>query len=127
MHMFLRPNTKPIEQDIKSLLGTLTTISFTPWMRVSMVPNLFFAQISGTSGALTATGHFDFSNDGQTVCASDPGALTFSATGLGTNIPAQGLATTTFNPWVPFKYVRFSVTAISGTGATIQGFQAIGN
>ena len=125
--MFLRPNTTSPDLDVKSLIGTLTATGVTPWMRVSMIPNAFYAQISGTSGALTATGHFDFSNDGKTVAASDPNALSFSGNGNGPNAPVQGLATTTYNPWTPWKYVRFNVTAISGTGATVQAFQAIGN
>lgn len=125
--MFLRPNTAPLDPDAKKLIGTLNAIGFTPWMRVSMIPNGFYAQISGTSGALTATGNFDFSNDGVTVAASDPNALTFSGNGQGANAPVQGLMTTTFNPWVPFKYVRFNLTALSGIGAQVSAFQMIGN
>jgi hypothetical protein len=124
MH-FLHSFTKPLRPEVLSLIGTLQAAGITPWMPCDMLPNGFFAQLQGTSGTITATAAFEWSNDGQTVAATDPNAFAFSATGGAGVIQAKG--TSTFNPWTPFKYVRLNCSAMTGTGAQLQAFQMVGN
>ena len=67
------------------------------------------ASVSGT-GAVSATIVIDVSNDGITACSTPMGTITLS----GTTAVSDGFVTV-----APWKYVRARVTAISGTGATV--------
>lgn len=67
------------------------------------------ATVVGT-GAVTATVIVDGSNDGTYWCATALGTITLS----GTTSSSDGF--TTDAPW---KYIRARLTAISGTGATV--------
>lgn len=71
----------------------------------------FQATVSGT-GVVTATVTIEFSNDGTNVCSTVGGTITLS----GTTSDSDGFTTQS----APWKYVRANVTAISGTGATVQ-------
>ena len=124
---FLHTKTKPLTGTAPKLIGTLAAIGVTPWVPVELIPNGFFAQLQGTSGTCTATAKFEYSMDGVNLAATDPTALSFSATGTGAGNVVQALAPTTFNPWVPFGFVRLNCSAITGTGTQLQAFQMIGN
>ncbi|MGZ5799280.1 MAG: hypothetical protein ACXWJZ_01445 [Burkholderiaceae bacterium] len=67
------------------------------------------ATVVGT-GTVTATVIIDCSNDGVNWCATPLGTITLS----GTTSSSDGFVTD-----APWKYVRRRVTAISGTGATV--------
>ena len=69
----------------------------------------FQANVVGT-GAVTATVVIDCSNDNLYWCTTPLATITLS----GTTSSADGFTTT-----APWKYVRARVTAISGTGATV--------
>jgi hypothetical protein len=76
----------------------------------------FHAVVTGT-GAVTATVDIEVSNDGSTWVDTVAGTITLS----GTTSHADGF-TTTAAPW---KFVRANVTAISGTGATVQVWMGV--
>ena len=67
------------------------------------------ANVVGT-GAVTATVVIDCSNDGINWNTTALGTISLS----GTTSAADGFTTT-----APWKYIRARVTAISGTGATV--------
>ncbi len=69
----------------------------------------FQATVTGT-GAVTATVEIEVSNDGTNWCDTAAGTISLS----GTTTHTDGFTTT--SPW---KYVRANVTAISGTGASV--------
>ena len=71
--------------------------------------------VSGT-GAVTATVVIDVSNDGILWCATVLGTATLS----GTTTSTDG-----FTSDAPWKYSRARVTAISGTGATVQVYMGV--
>ena len=123
---FLRTKSTP-PPAIPKLMGILTAIGVTPWIPIDWVPNGFYAQLFGTSGALTATAHFEFSNDGQNLAALEGTTLSLSGTGAGASVVAAALGAQTMHPMIPWKYVRLNVTAISGIGASVSGFQCLGN
>jgi len=108
-------------------MGSLTAIGTTSWFRVEHIPNGFFAQISGTSGTVTATCMFQFSNDGITLACKEGTTISLSGTATGAGVVADADGAKTQNPWVPWKYVRLSVSAISGTGAIVSASQVLGN
>lgn len=68
------------------------------------------ATVSGT-GAVTATVLIEVSNDGTNWCSTALGTISLS----GTTSATDGM--TSDAPW---KYHRANITAISGTGATVQ-------
>lgn len=76
----------------------------------------FQATVTGT-GAVTATVTIEFSNDGVNVLATVGGTITLS----GTTTSSDGFTTTS----APWKYARANVTAISGTGATMQVYMGV--
>lgn len=129
------------------LVGLLTATGTGPWAKINDVPSAYYAQLTGTSGACTATAHFEFGDDipgtggvGQTgVAPAGVGTtISLSGTGAGGNTgssspqPAPYVGTGMFgadasvSPLVPWKYCRLVVTAISGTGAQVAGFQNLG-
>jgi hypothetical protein len=75
----------------------------------------FQAVVTGT-GAVTATVTIEFSNDGTNVLSTVGGTISLS----GTTTASDGFTST--SPW---KYVRANVTAISGTGATVQVYMGV--
>ena len=75
----------------------------------------FQAVVTGT-GAVSATVTIEYSNDGVNVLSTVGGTITLS----GTTVVSDGF--TTDAPW---KYVRANVTAISGTGATVQVYMGV--
>ena len=139
-------STNPLVAQPKAVGGPLTGIGVSSWAKITDAPNAYYAQLTGTSGALTATCHFEFGDDipglpmglpGSVAPAGVGTAITLSGTGAGVNsgsAPASnalvGLgmfgADASVSPLVPWKYVRLNVTAISGTGAQVNGFQTMG-
>lgn len=75
----------------------------------------FQANVTGT-GAVTATVVIDVSNDGTYWCSTVMGTITLS----GTTSSTDG-----FTSAAPWKFVRARVTAISGTGATVQVYMGV--
>jgi hypothetical protein len=75
----------------------------------------FQATVVGT-GAVTATVVIDVSNDGVYWCSTVLGTVSLS----GTTSSSDGFTTT-----ASWKYVRARVTAISGTGATVQVYMGV--
>lgn len=75
----------------------------------------FQAIVSGT-GVVSATIDIEYSNDGVNACDTVGGTITLS----GTTSHSDGF--TSDSPW---KYVRAYITAISGTGATVQVYMGV--
>lgn len=75
----------------------------------------FQAVVSGT-GAVTATVTIEYSNDGVNALSTVGGTITLS----GTTTASDG-----FTSDAPWKYVRANVTAVSGTGATVQVYMGV--
>jgi len=75
----------------------------------------FQATVQGT-GAVSATVVIDVSNDGVNWVSTVMGTITLS----GTTSSSDG-----FTSDAPWKYVRARVTAISGTGATVQVYMGV--
>ena len=123
---FLRTKSTPPPSIPKSM-GSLSAIGVTPWIPIDWIPNGFYAQLSGTSGALTATASFDFSNDGINPASNEGTSLSLAGTGAGAGVVVGAGGAKTMNPWIPWKYVRLNVSAISGIGALVTGFQCLGN
>jgi len=129
---------------LPKLVGTLTAIGVTPWVYIGDVPDAYYAQLSGTSGACTATAHFEFGDDipGMPFGAGanlpqnsiQPAGVgtAISLSGTGTGVGVAGVGTGMFgadasvSPLVPWKYCRGVVTAISGTGAQVQFKHVLG-
>lgn len=109
----------------KAIGDALTATGYTPWVPVWNVPNVFFAQIEGTSGAQTATCQFQFSDDGKTI-AGKGSTISLSGTGAGSGVVCDGDCDKSVSPWIPWKFVRLYVSAIAGTGAKVHGKQALG-
>ena len=102
--------------------------------------------MTGTSGAVTATCHFEFGDDIPNTPVGLPSSV--APAGVGTTISLTGTvagvgagttpspgplvgtgmfgADASVSPLVPWKYCRLVVTAISGTGAQVAGFQNLG-
>ena len=70
---------------VSKLVGSLTATGTTPWVPLWLVPNACYAQIEGTSGAVTATCHFEFSDDGSTL-ACKGSAISLSGTSAGAGV-----------------------------------------
>lgn len=130
----------------KAVGAPLTGIGVSAWAKVTDAPDAYYAQLTGTSGTVTATCHFEFGDDipglpqgNQNSIAPAGVGTTISLTGTGTGVPsgtapASGVyvgagmfgADASVSPLVPWKYCRLNVTAISGTGAQVAGFQTMG-
>jgi len=130
----------------KAVGAPLTAIGVSSWAKITDAPNAYFAQLTGTSGAVTATCHFEFGDDipglpmgNQNAVAPAGMGTAISLTGTGAGVAAAGPpassalvglgmfgADASVSPLVPWKYVRLNVTAISGTGAQVAGFQTMG-
>ena len=76
----------------------------------------FQAIVSGT-GAVSATVDIEYSNDGVNALDTVGGTITLS----GTTSHTDGFTSQN----APWKYVRANVTAISGTGATVQVYMGV--
>lgn len=87
-----------------------TTTGASPWRYKDSPYTTYQANIIG-SGTVGATVTIEVSNDGVNVLATVMGTITLS----GTATASDGF--TTMAPW---KYHRANITAISGTGATVQ-------
>lgn len=95
---------------------TITASSTGPWLLKDSPFATFQACVDGTSGAQTATVTIEGSNDGIHPCGTVLGTITLS----GTVTASDGFTTT-----APWKYVRASVTAISGTGALVTAMMGV--
>ena len=96
---------------VHNLLGEgATTTTTGPWIYKDSPFASFQAVVVGT-GAVAATVEIEVSNDGVYELATELGTITLS----GTTAFSDGF--TTVCPW---KYARAKVTAVSGTGATVQ-------
>lgn len=99
-----------VSGEVRELLGLgLTAIGFGLPVRKDS-PNATFQLVVRGTGAVSATASFLVSNDGVNWCQTPMGIVSIS----GTNSASDGFTTT--SPW---KFVLVSVTAISGTGATV--------
>lgn len=94
---------------VTDLLVGATATSTGDWQFKDAPQTSFQATVTGT-GAVTATVVIDVSNDGTYAVSTTLGTITLS----GTNSSSDGFTTN-----APWKYVRARVTAISGTGATV--------
>lgn len=92
-----------------------TTVSNGPKVYKDSPFSTFQATVTGT-GTVTATVQIQCSNDGINWCSTPLGTITLS----GTTTSSDG-----FSSQAPWKYVMASVTAISGTGATIQVYMGV--
>lgn len=90
------------------MTGKLTT-GAGAWIYKDSPYSAFQATVTGT-GAVTATVEIEVSNDGVNIVDTVMGTITLS----GTTSHSDG-----FTSEAPWKYVRANVTAISGTGATV--------
>jgi len=106
--------THPIG-DVLNILPAATTTATSAWVYKGAVQAAIQATVTGT-GAVTATVVIDCSNDGVNACATPLGTITLS----GTTSNADGF--TTMAPW---KFIRARVTAISGTGASVDVLRAL--
>ena len=75
----------------------------------------FQAVVTGT-GAVTAVVSIEVSNDGSNWCSTPMGTISLS----GTTSASDGFVTQ-----APWKYVRANLSAISGTGATVQVYMGV--
>ena len=87
-----------------------TTTGTSDWKYKDSPGATYHATVSGT-GAVSATINIEMSNDGVNALETAAGTITLT----GTTSSTDGF--TTDAAW---KYVRANVTAISGTGATVQ-------
>lgn len=94
---------------VTDLLVSATATSTGDWQFKDAPQTSFQATVTGT-GAVTATVVIDVSNDATYAVATALGTITLS----GTTSDSDGFTTN-----APWKYVRARVTAISGTGATV--------
>lgn len=94
--------------------GTITTTTG-QWLYKDSPNSTFQATVTGT-GAVTATVIIDVSNDGINAVTTVLGTITLT----GTTSSSDGFTTN-----APWKYVRARVTAISGTGATVQVYMGV--
>lgn len=94
---------------VRDLLKNATTVSSGNWQFKDAPKAAYQATVSGT-GTVTATITLEVSNDATFAVATLLGTITLT----GTTSSSDGF--TTDAPW---KYVRAAVTAITGTGATV--------
>ena len=100
---------------VTDLLKNVTTTVTGDWKFKDAPKSAIQATVSGT-GAVSATIQFEVSNDGSAAISTLLGTITLS----GTTLVSDGF--TTDAPW---KYLRAKVTAISGTGASINVTQSV--
>jgi hypothetical protein len=102
--------------------GVTTTATGTAEYKDS--PNSTYQAIVAGTGAVTATVVIEVTNDPR--ANSDPANAAWVSTVLGT-ITLSGTTTASdgFTTNAPWKYVRARVTAISGTGATVQVYMGV--
>ena len=93
----------------------VTTTSTGQWLYKDSPTATYQATVAGT-GAVTATVIIDVSNDGVNAVSTPMGTITLS----GTTSSSDG-----FTSSAPWKYYRARVTAISGTGATVQVYTGV--
>jgi hypothetical protein len=94
---------------VRDLLQGATTTTTGDWKYRDGLDATYQATVSGT-GAVSATVVIEASNDNANAIATPLGTIVLS----GTTITSDGFASS-----APWKYVRARVSAISGTGATI--------
>lgn len=94
---------------VLDILKDATTTVTGAWMFKDAPQASYQATVSGT-GAVTATVVIEVSNDGVNAVTTPLGTITLS----GTTSSSDGF--TTDAPW---KYVRARISAVSGTGATV--------
>ena len=109
-----------------ALLGSLTAAGKTPFLGPLHFPNVFYAQLSGTSGTVGCTCHFEYSQDGKTL-AGKGGTITLTGTGVGATVIVDGDSDKTFEPFTPWKFARLVVDTITGTGTKVSGYQSLGS
>ena len=80
-------------------------------------PNATFQAIVSGTGAVSATVDIEYSNDGVNALDTVGGTITLS----GTTSHTDGFTSQN----APGKYVRAYVTAVSGTGATVQVYMGV--
>lgn len=95
---------------------TITASGSGPWLYKEGVFATFQICVDGTSGTQTASVNIECSDDGIHPCATVMGTINLS----GLLSASDGFAST--SAW---KWIRATVTAISGTGAVITGFLGV--
>ena len=93
----------------KDILKGVTGTQTGSWIYKESPFTTFQATVTGT-GAVSATVVIDVSNDATNVVGTPMGTITLS----GTTSSSDG-----FTSVAPWAYCRARVTAISGTGATV--------
>lgn len=96
--------------------GTTSGTGTSNWLYKDSPQATYQATVSGT-GAVTATVVIEYSNDGINALSTVGGTITLS----GTTTSSDGFTTSN----APWKYHRARVTAISGTGATVQIYYGV--
>jgi hypothetical protein len=94
---------------VRDLLTAATTTATGTWQYKDSPYSTYQATVTGT-GAVSATVVIDVSNDGVNSTSTPMGTISLT----GTTSSSDGFTST-----APWKYTRARVTAISGTGATI--------
>lgn len=102
--------------NVLTLMTGQTSTGAGGWKYKDSPHSTFQAVVSG-SGAVTATVSIEVSNDGINACSTAAGTITLS----GTTSSSDGF-TSQHSPW---KYVRANVTAISGTGASVDVYMGV--
>ena len=100
---------------VHNLMTAKTTTGAGDWKYKDIPYSAFQATVTGT-GAVTATVEIEVSNDGVNVVDTVMGTITLS----GTTSHSDG-----FTSEAPWKYVRANVTAISGTGASVDVIMSV--
>lgn len=100
---------------VTDILPATTTTATGSWIYKDAPKAAIQANVQGT-GAVTATVVLDVSNDALFAVSTVLGTITLS----GTTSATDGF--TTDAPW---KYLRARVTAITGTGATVNVLMSV--
>lgn len=95
--------------DIGPSTGVTTTVT-SAWFYKDRPNSTIQCSVVGT-GSVAATVIIEVSNDKINVCATPAGTFTFSS--------AASPQSDGFVIGAPWKYVRYRITAISGTNATV--------
>ena len=95
---------------VRTVLGPTSAVGTGPKTYKETPKGAFQAILTGT-GALTATVVVDVSNDGTNWCSTALGTINLS----GNDAVADG-----FVGDAPWMFVRARVTALTGTGASVQ-------
>jgi hypothetical protein len=102
---------------VRNLLGTGVTVTGAGTLLYKDSPNATFQAVVTGTGTVTATVTIEYSNDGVNVLTTVGGTITLT----GTTTASDGFTSSN----APWKYVRANVTAISGTGATVQVYMGV--